>query len=163
MAGFFITASYGDTSVFHYYRALADELARRGHRVVLIVGGQRHDVVDRDSNPSILTWPSIRPTKWRDAVSLWSLIAEHKPECVIASFAAVNLCVLVGKLRGVTSRVAWYHSITVRAARQRALRADLQRQAHRPTRRSLRAVDPAVARGRDAHILFARPEPHQEV
>ncbi len=112
MACFFITASYGDNSVYKYFRALADELARRGHRVLMIVAGQRHDVVDRDSNPSTLTWPSIRPTKWRDAVFLHSLIREHRPDCVIGNFAAVNLCALIGKLCGVPNRIAWYHSMT---------------------------------------------------
>jgi glycosyltransferase involved in cell wall biosynthesis len=112
MACFFITASYGDNSVFNYFRALADELARRDHRVVLIVAGQRRDVVDRDGNPSVLTWPSARPTKWRDARFLYSLIRERRPDCVVGNFAAVNLCLLVGKLCGVPNRIAWYHSIT---------------------------------------------------
>lgn len=111
MNSFFITTSYGDLSVSKYFRALAVELARRGRRVVVIVAGQRHDVVDRESNPSYLTWPSPRPTHWRDAAFLYSLIREHRPDCIIGNFGAVNLCVLVGKLCGVPHRIAWYHSI----------------------------------------------------
>ncbi len=112
MSCFFITASYGDYSVSKYFRALAGELARKDHRVILILAGQRHEVGDRDGNPSILTWPSRRPTKWRDAVFLYSLIKEHRPDCIIGNFAAVNLCVLIGRLCGVPNRIAWYHTIT---------------------------------------------------
>jgi glycosyltransferase involved in cell wall biosynthesis len=112
MACFFITASYGANSVFNYFRALADELVRREHRVVLVVAGQRHDVVDPDGAPAIFTWPSMRPTKWRDAKFLYSLIRERQPDCVVGNFAAVNLCMLVGRLCGVPNRIAWYHSIS---------------------------------------------------
>ncbi len=112
MACFFITATFGDNSVFKYFRSLAGELARRDHRVILIVAGRRYDVVDRDGNPSILTWPSRRPTKLRDAAFLYSLIREYHPDCVIGNFAAVNLCALVGKICGVPNRIAWYHTIS---------------------------------------------------
>src|SRR5262245_36936780 len=112
MACFFITASYGDNSVFKYFRALAEELARRNNRVVVIVAGQRYDAVDLDSNPSTLTWPSVRPTKWRDGTFLYSLIRERRPDCVIGNFAAVNLCLLLSKVCAVPNRIAWYHSMS---------------------------------------------------
>jgi len=111
MACFFITTSYIHNSVPNYFRALAGELARRDHRVVVIVADQRTDAVDRDSNPSILTWPSPRPTKWRDAVFLHSLLKKHRPDCIIGNFGAVNLCLTIGRICGVPSRIAWYHSI----------------------------------------------------
>jgi glycosyltransferase involved in cell wall biosynthesis len=111
MARFFITTSYGDISVPHYFFALAGELVRRGHEVTMLVAGRRYDIEDPTGNPSILTWPSVRPTGWRDARFLYRLIRQRRPDCVVGNFAAVNLCLLVGWLGGVRRRVAWYHTM----------------------------------------------------
>jgi len=162
MACFFITATYGDNSVFKYFRALADELARRDHRVILIVGGRRHDVVDRDSNPSILTWPSARPTKWRDAVFLYSLIREHRPDCVIGNFAAVNLCLLVGKICGVPNRIAWYHTITRAIDADSALpkwkRSFLKLRKRLVYRCATRIIANSMAAAKDAQKVYGVPD-----
>ncbi|MGH9841789.1 MAG: glycosyltransferase family 4 protein [Blastocatellia bacterium] len=161
MSTFFITTSYGDLSISKYFRALAEELARRGHCVVVIVAGQRHDVVNRESNPAFLTWPSPRPTGWRDAAFLYSLIREHRPDCIIGNFGAVNLCVLVGKLCGVPHRIAWYHSIT------RALDTDNTAHGWKRALRKLRKrwvykfatgiIANSVAAARDAQAVYGVP------
>jgi glycosyltransferase involved in cell wall biosynthesis len=39
------------------------------------------------------------------------LIRKLRPDCIIGNFAAVNLCVLIGKVCGVPNRIAWYHTI----------------------------------------------------
>jgi glycosyltransferase involved in cell wall biosynthesis len=118
MSEIFITTSYGDLSISKYFLGLSEELARRGHRITVIVAGQRRDVVNREGNPAFLTWPSQRPTGWRDAAFLYARIRERRPDCIIGNFGAVNWCMLIGGLCGVRRRIAWYHSIT------RALDAD---------------------------------------
>jgi glycosyltransferase involved in cell wall biosynthesis len=112
MAGFIITATYGAHSVSHYFFALARELAQRGHHVTLLVPGQRYDIERPADNPAILTWPSLRPTRWQDARFLQRLLRAQRPACIIGNFAAVNLSLLVGAWCGVPNRIAWYHTMT---------------------------------------------------
>ncbi len=93
-------------------RHLAKELANLGNKVVILTDNQRYDLVSENCNPSILTWPSIRPVHWRDAHFLWWLIHRHHPDCIIGNFGSVNLTILAGWLSGVPCRVAWYHTLS---------------------------------------------------
>jgi glycosyltransferase involved in cell wall biosynthesis len=62
-------------------------------------------------------WPSDRPTRLADALYLWRLISRYKPDCLIANFAPVNWMCIVGWLRCVPCRVAWYHTLATQIAR----------------------------------------------
>ncbi len=110
MACFMIALPAGGGSVVDYFSALGRELASRGHRVIILIDGQRRDEVSEGSNPSILTWPSKRPTHWPDAVFLHRLIGRHRPSCIVGNFSAVSLCTLVGWLDRVPVRIAWIHT-----------------------------------------------------
>jgi glycosyltransferase involved in cell wall biosynthesis len=105
-----VAASLGEGVVGRYFRALGDELACRGHRVTLITDGRRVAAVRSDANPAILTWPSPRPTSSADARFLAELVRRHRPDCLIASFGAVNVTTLIGLLYRVPERVAWYRT-----------------------------------------------------
>lgn len=111
MAHFFISTSGGNQSIPHYFFALARELAHRGHQVTLLVSGQARASEEPARDVAILTWPSVRPTSWRDALFLSRLLRRHRPDCIIGNFAAVNLCLLLGWLHGTRVRVAWYHTM----------------------------------------------------
>jgi glycosyltransferase involved in cell wall biosynthesis len=109
---FFIGTSWkGGPSAVHF-RVLARKLVERGHRVVLFVDGQRHDVADHTGNPAVYTWPSPRPTKLRDARFLAQMIRQYRPDCMIANFGSVNLMTVMGWLMGVPCRVAWYRTLS---------------------------------------------------
>lgn len=112
MATFFIATIHGKGTLFRYFHALGSELASRGHRVVIIVDGQALDEVDEAGNPSVVTWPSVAPTKWSDARFLRLLIKRYHPESIISNFSAVNICSLVGWLCRVPARIAWGRSIS---------------------------------------------------
>jgi glycosyltransferase involved in cell wall biosynthesis len=116
---FFIgTGWWGDgAAVPAHFRALAEALAGRGHRVVLLVDGQRQAAADHAGNPAIYTWPSPRPTQLRDARFLYHLIRRYDPHCLIANFGAVNLMMLLGWLTGRPCRVAWYHTLSTQIDR----------------------------------------------
>ncbi|MFN7926769.1 MAG: glycosyltransferase family 4 protein [Blastocatellia bacterium] len=109
---YFIATSWGDAPVACHFRALAAELVRRGHRVVLLVDGQRYDAEDHVNNPAVYTWPSRRPVRWQDARFLLRLIRQYSPHCLIANFGASNVMMLVGWLAGVPCRTVWYHTIS---------------------------------------------------
>ncbi|HEC23079.1 MAG TPA: glycosyltransferase family 1 protein [Chloroflexi bacterium] len=89
---------------------VANELARRGHKVVLLVGENRTDVEDHGANPAIYTWPSRRPTGWQDFRFIYGLLGEYRPDCVLSDgYGSRNLMLLAGWLRGVPCRATWYH------------------------------------------------------
>lgn len=94
-----------------HFRALGDELARRGHRVILLVPHRRVDIIDERSNPAVLTWPSTRPTHWADARWFARLVRREQPHGVIANFGATNIMLTVGAALGVPVRVEWYHTV----------------------------------------------------
>lgn len=108
---YFIATINGQGSVFQYYHALGSELASRGHRVVILVEGHKYEAENRESNPSVLVWPSRRPIHWRDAFFLRRLIRDYSPACIISCFSAVNICTIVGWLRRVPVRAAWAHTL----------------------------------------------------
>jgi glycosyltransferase involved in cell wall biosynthesis len=108
---YFIGTSWSGAIPDHF-KALAKELASRGHRVILLVDGQRKDVVDEASNPGVLTWPSRRPTRLRDALFLAGLVRRYRPQCVIGNFGSVNVMMMVGWLMRIPVRVAYYHTLS---------------------------------------------------
>jgi glycosyltransferase involved in cell wall biosynthesis len=98
-------------AVSSHFKALGDELARRGHQVILLLDGQVRELEDRSGNPMVLTWPSKRPIKIKDALFAWKLFSRYKPDCVIANFTSVEFMTVAGWLTGVRVRVAWYHTL----------------------------------------------------
>ncbi len=109
---YFMSLTWSDSPVSTHTRALASELVRRGHKVVLLVDQQNREVEDHEANPAVYSWPSRRPTKLKDVLFLRRLIKKYRPDCLVAAFGATNVMLCVGRWMGVPNRVAWYLSIT---------------------------------------------------
>jgi glycosyltransferase involved in cell wall biosynthesis len=109
---FFIGTPLGDLSIMKQFEALAHELAGRGHQVLILAPHRRVDLARPHGNPAVLIWPSERPTGWRDAWFLYKLIRQYKPDCLVASYAAVNIMMVVGWFTRVPKRIAWYHTLS---------------------------------------------------
>ena len=108
---YFIGISWRDKgAVSDHFGALAQTLADRGNRVVLIVDQQRTDLVNHESNPAIYTYPSKVPTRLEDLSFLITLIRKFHPVCMVGVFRAVNLIALAGWLAKVPQRVVWYQT-----------------------------------------------------
>lgn len=107
---FFIAASWGDAAVPKHFKALAQRLVERGHRVVYLPHGRQVSI--DDGNFHVRSFPSPRPTKLRDFIFLHKLIREYKPDCMIANFGAANVMTIVGWLHRVPCRVNWYHTLS---------------------------------------------------
>ncbi len=109
---YFIATSYGDNPISQHFQELAKTLSKSGNRVIIITDGERKDIECHSSNPSIYTWPSKRPVRFRDAWFLLKLIQRFRPDCLIANFGSVNIMMLVGWLMQVAQRLAWYHTLS---------------------------------------------------
>lgn len=109
---YFIGTPLGDLSIMKQFEALAHELAARGHKVVVLVPHRKVELARPHDNPAVVIWPSERPTKWRDAWFFYKLVRQFRPDCVVGSYAAVNIMILVGWLARVPQRIAWYHTLS---------------------------------------------------
>ncbi len=116
---FFISGSWGDTAIRKQTESLASALTGLGHRVVIILDHQQKDLVNTSGNPAFYTWPSYRPTGFRDAIFLWRLIRTYKPDCMISQFGSVNLMLILGALSGVPHRFARYHTLSTQVEADR--------------------------------------------
>lgn len=106
------TSSWKDgTAVPSHFKALADELVRRGHQVIILVAGRTMEAEKRSGNPLVFNWPSRRPTKIKDAIFAHRLFSQHRPDCLIANFGAVNVMTIAGWLTRAPVRAVWYHTL----------------------------------------------------
>jgi glycosyltransferase involved in cell wall biosynthesis len=108
---FIISVRWAQAPTNQYFFALAKLLVQRGHKVIILVDNQRIDVEDHEANPAIYTWPSKKPTHWRDARFLFRLVRDNPPDVMISNFNSVNLMLIVGWLMNVPVRIAWYHTM----------------------------------------------------
>jgi len=107
----FITFTLNTSAVADYYRALANEFVHRGYKVVIITDGKRTHKVSENTNPTIFTWPSIRPTRLADASFLFQLIKRFRPIMMFSVFGAGNVSIIVSWLLGVPLRFVTYRTM----------------------------------------------------
>jgi len=101
-----LTFSIKEGAVSDFFMKLALKLSKK-IKVIIITDGQRDDLVNLKSNPIILTWPSKRPTKWKDAKFLFKVIKKNKPVLSLSIFGSVNMTILLGFIFGIKHRIAW--------------------------------------------------------
>lgn len=111
MATYCIATSWDEGSVSRHFRATAEALARRGHRVLLLINPRPEESVPRDANPAVRVWPSPRPVHLADARWFAALAARERPRVLVANFGATNIMLTVGAALRVPVRVAWYHTL----------------------------------------------------
>jgi NAD(P)-dependent dehydrogenase (short-subunit alcohol dehydrogenase family) len=116
MAGrycYFIGCRADQEAVTHHFKRLAEELAHRGHRVIVILEGRRVAIAEAPrANPAILAWPSRWPTRPPDVRFLYRLIRQEHPHCLIGNFGTANLMITMGWLMRVPHRVAWHRTMS---------------------------------------------------
>jgi len=92
------------------FKALADELSKRGFTVISIIQGKPDPKLANEKD--VYYWPSKRPTKLRDAFFFYKLVRKFKPSLIITQFAATNIMLLVGWLTKIPHRIVWYHTMS---------------------------------------------------
>ncbi len=106
-----ISVSCDGSAIANHFRALASELARRGHEVTMATWGkdaERHWVPE---GVRLVRYPSPRPVKWADIRFSWRLVREGRIDCVIANFGAENANALAAWAARVPVRVLWYRTL----------------------------------------------------
>lgn len=107
---FSTTISSSGHSLGTFFEGLAVALVDAGHHVVLLTDGGHEEMARPNGNPAILSWPSKRPTRIRDARFLATLGRDFRPDLIVGNFGSVNVCLLVGRYLNVPHRVVWHHT-----------------------------------------------------
>ena len=103
----FISLSIGDNKVHNYYKELGNSFLKHNYKVVYIYDNQVVNLPESGDGIYYYTWPSSRPTKFKDFKFLQKLIKIHQPDICISIFGAVNVMTLVSYFNGVKNRIAW--------------------------------------------------------
>ena len=107
----FLAFTLNKAAIADYYAALADELVGRGFQVVIITDGKRTQKISENTNPTVYTWPSKRPTRLADARFLCKLIRRFRPVISFSNFGADNINLIVSWLLSVPLRFVTYHTM----------------------------------------------------
>jgi glycosyltransferase involved in cell wall biosynthesis len=99
-------------AIAQHFLHIATELDRRGHEVVIVTDRRSPGKEGCRPGPTIVFWPSPRPSRIADARFLFRLVHKKKPNCMVANFGADNVMTTVGYLLRVPCRVVWYHTLT---------------------------------------------------
>jgi len=110
MKTIFIATSKPGNARPDYFFSLAKSFANQGDKVYLFLDKNAKTQID---NPNItcFTWPSFRPTAFKDFLYLSKKIKSLQPELLISSFGSVTLMNLAGKIFKVKNRVNFVLSV----------------------------------------------------
>jgi len=92
--------------------ALARELLNLGYPAAVLVHGPVEKVMGIDPSVKILSWPSLRPTRFADTLFFDRLLRRLKPCCLISNFGARAIMMTIGGLRRVPVRIHWHHTLS---------------------------------------------------
>ncbi|MBF6609382.1 MAG: glycosyltransferase family 4 protein [Flavobacterium sp.] len=106
-----LSFSLTDGSITDYYLKLSNRLAT-GYKVIIITDKLENNSFTIDPTITILRWPSVRPTKFKDFKFVIAVFKQYRPTMTVSLFASVNWVLLAGFLMGVPNRVAWIHTMT---------------------------------------------------
>ena len=107
-----IGMTINESAVSAYFSTMIEEFKKKSYRVIVIADNNRDELINRDTNPIILTWPSKRPTKLQDIKFFMKEVKYYKPDIIIGNFGSVSIMNVVGCLLGVPTRLAWAHTVS---------------------------------------------------
>lgn len=96
--------------VTQHFNALAQQLAKKGIQVIVIVDEKKYELENHNSNPEYYVFPSKVPKHLKDLLFLLRLIRKYQPSCVVSVFRLVNIMTIASWLAHVPQRVVWYRT-----------------------------------------------------
>jgi len=116
----FFAYSINDSSLADYFIDLSNQFYECGYKVIVV---SNKNEFQSQLNESIIVenWPSKRPTKFKDFLFLFRLLAEHKPQLLISVFGAVNIFTLAGFIKGIKHRIVWIRTLSTQFPQKKRL------------------------------------------
>ncbi len=108
-----IAHNYSDKSFAAMSKALANHLASGNYKVIFISHSPVFNPPITDTNGvQVYSWPEPRPTGIKSFRFCLNLFKKHRPDVVIAHFAAVNWLMLAGCFYRTNKRISYYHTLS---------------------------------------------------
>lgn len=151
----FIGTTLNQSSTNDYFQEIYRQFVLKGYRVVIFTDKKRNDLVSLTTNPIILTWPSNRPTNFKDAIFLIKQIRKYNPSTIIANFGSVNLMTLIGFLFRIKHRLVWIRTLSTqldKASKFKMYRKFLV------YKLSTKIIANSFSMKEDAHVTYSIPK-----
>jgi glycosyltransferase involved in cell wall biosynthesis len=131
-----ISITCDESAIADHFRALARELAGRGHAVTMATWGKDVERHWAPEGVELVRYPSARPVRWADIRFSYGLMKSRRVDCVIANFGAENANAAAAWAAGVRVRVLWYHTLIAQIVKDRG-GVDLRLLAHCARKRAV--------------------------
>ncbi|WP_242133212.1 glycosyltransferase family 4 protein [Aestuariivivens marinum] len=105
-----ICTSPKGNSVSNYFFGLAETFHEKGYAVIVIVDKKKANT-SISRNFTVLSWPSYRPTTFKDFVFFYKLCKRHKPIFTLGQFGATNFVLFISYMLSVPKRGVYWHTM----------------------------------------------------
>lgn len=110
MKTFIICTSREGNAISNYFFLLARGLNSRGNKVILVVN-KPYKETNIDESMTIYSWPSKRPTKFKDFVFFYKLCKTYEPDVTLGQFGSTNVVLIVSWLLNIPNRLIYWHTM----------------------------------------------------
>lgn len=97
-------------AVSDYFKYLGRSFNELNYKVIYIFDGRIEEV---DNQDCFYSWPSKRPTKFKDFVFLSKVLKKYKPEICISNFGSTNVVGIVSFFYRIKYRLNYVHTTQV--------------------------------------------------
>ena len=104
------TSKFGNP-VTNYYKELGHAFSKKGYKVIYVFDGSNFETYS-DEKFTFFSWPSKRPTKFKDFIFFIRLIKKHKPNICLSNFGSTNVVSLASYFCKVKNILNYVHTTT---------------------------------------------------
>ena len=105
-----ICTSPKGSAISNYFYKIAEAFNSRGYKVLMVLD-KNHKQSPKDTNLTFFTWPSYRPTNFKDFLFFYKLCKQMKPEIVLGQFGSSNVVLIISRLLNIPNRWVYWHTM----------------------------------------------------
>ena len=105
-----ISTSQFGTAIPNYFNYLGEEFKKNNFSIIFIFDGQIKNLPANQKNIKYHTYPSKRPTRFKDFIFLYKIIKQENPILCISNFSSTNLVTLTSFILKIPHRLNYIHT-----------------------------------------------------
>lgn len=111
MKTYIICTSPPGKAVSDYFFLIAKKICENGNKVVVITDGNKPERLPSNTeNETFLSWPSKRPTSFKDFIFFYKVCRKYKPDITLGQFGSANIVAIASRLSGVKNVFCYWHT-----------------------------------------------------